>query len=80
MALPPELARTLATLPDRPGVYLWKDARGEILYVGKAKNLRSRVRSSFGPDHEDVAKHQALVRQIATVDTIVVPTEAEALL
>jgi excinuclease ABC subunit C len=80
MALPPELARTLATLPDRPGVYLWKDARGEILYVGKAKNLRSRVRSYFGPDHEDVVKHQALVRQIATVDTIVVPTEAEALL
>lgn len=80
MALPPELARTLATLPDRPGVYLWKDARGEILYVGKAKNLRSRVRSYFGPDHEDVVKHQALVRQIAAVDTIVVPTEAEALL
>lgn len=80
MALPPELARTLATLPDRPGVYLWKDARGEILYVGKAKSLRSRVRSYFGPDHEDVAKHQALVRQIAAVDTIVVPTETEALL
>ena len=80
MELPPELARTLATLPDRPGVYLWKDARGEILYVGKAKNLRSRVRSYFGPDHEDVVKHQALVRQIAAVDTIVVPTEAEALL
>lgn len=80
MAIPPELARTLATLPDRPGVYLWKDARGDILYVGKAKSLRSRVRSYFGPDHEDVAKHQALVRQIATVDTIVVPTEAEALL
>ena len=80
MALSPELARTLATLPDRPGVYLWKDARGEILYVGKAKNLRSRVRSYFGPDHEDVAKHAALVRHIAAVDTIVVPTEAEALL
>jgi len=80
MALSPELARTLATLPDRPGVYLWKDARGEILYVGKAKNLRSRVRSYFGPDHEDVVKHAALVRQIAAVDTIVVPTEPEALL
>jgi len=80
MALSPELARTLATLPDRPGVYLWKDARGEILYVGKAKNLRARVRSYFGPDHEDVAKHAALVRQIAAVDTIVVPTEPEALL
>ncbi|HYK09397.1 MAG TPA: excinuclease ABC subunit UvrC [Gemmatimonadales bacterium] len=80
MAIPPELARTLATLPDRPGVYLWKDAEGDILYVGKAKSLRSRVRSYFGPDHEDVAKHQALVRQIAGVETIVVPTEAEALL
>jgi excinuclease ABC subunit C len=80
MAIPPELARTLATLPDHPGVYLWKDAEGEILYVGKAKSLRSRVRSYFGPDHEDVAKHQALVRQIAAVETIVVPTEAEALL
>src|SRR5579859_568241 len=80
MAIPPELVRTLATLPDRPGVYLWKDAEGGILYVGKAKSLRSRVRSYFGPDHEDVAKHEALVRQIAAVETIVVPTEAEALL
>lgn len=80
MAIPPELVRTLATLPDRPGVYLWKDAEGGILYVGKAKSLRSRVRSYFGPDHEDVAKHDALVRQIAAVETIVVPTEAEALL
>ena len=80
MAIPPELVRTLATLPDRPGVYLWKDAEGGILYVGKAKSLRSRVRSYFGPDHEDVAKHEALVRQISSVETIVVPTEAEALL
>src|SRR6185437_11750440 len=80
MAIPPELVRTLATLPDRPGVYLWKDAEGGILYVGKAKSLRSRVRSYFGPDHEDVVKHEALVRQIAAVETIVVPTEAEALL
>ena len=41
----PELKATLATLPDRPGVYLMKDARGEVLYVGKAQSLRSRVRS-----------------------------------
>jgi excinuclease ABC subunit C len=80
MALPPDLSRALATLPDQPGVYLWKDAAGEILYVGKAKSLRSRVRSYFGPDHEDSAKHAALVRQIAGLDTIVVATEAEALL
>ena len=41
----PELKATLANLPDRPGVYLMKDARGEVLYVGKAQSLRSRVRS-----------------------------------
>ena len=80
MAIPPDLARTLATLPDQPGVYLWKDAAGEIVYVGKAKSLRSRVRSYFGPDHEDSVKHAALVRQIAGLDTIVVANEPEALL
>ncbi|HEY6807684.1 MAG TPA: excinuclease ABC subunit UvrC [Gemmatimonadales bacterium] len=80
MAIPPDLARTLATLPDQPGVYLWKDAAGEIVYVGKAKSLRSRVRSYFGPDHEDSVKHAALVRQIAALDTIVVANEPEALL
>ncbi|MDQ3448241.1 MAG: GIY-YIG nuclease family protein, partial [Chloroflexota bacterium] len=40
----PELKTTLAKLPDRPGVYLMKDARGRVLYVGKAQSLRSRVR------------------------------------
>lgn len=80
MAIPPDLARTLATLPDQPGVYLWKDAAGEIIYVGKAKSLRSRVRSYFGPDSEDSVTHAALVRQIAGLDTIVVANEPEALL
>src|SRR5262245_51514158 len=44
-AVTPELQATLAALPDRPGVYLLKDARGSVLYVGKAQSLRSRVRS-----------------------------------
>ena len=45
--------RKLDTLPDGPGVYLWKDADGTVLYVGKAKRLRGRVRSYFAGDHAD---------------------------
>jgi excinuclease ABC subunit C len=67
-------------LPETPGVYLWKDADGRVLYVGKAKRLRSRVRSYFSADHEASVKTQALVRLIHDVDTIVVPDEAHALI
>ncbi|HEX2449875.1 MAG TPA: excinuclease ABC subunit UvrC [Gemmatimonadales bacterium] len=74
------LARKLETLPDGPGVYLWKDARGEVLYVGKAKRLRSRVRSYFADDFPLSPQHCALQRLIADVDTIVVRSEAESLL
>jgi len=76
----PELARKLETLPDGPGVYLWKGAQGEVLYVGKAKNLRSRVRSYFAADHVGSPKNQLLVRLIADVETIVVGSEAQSLL
>ncbi|HEX6944290.1 MAG TPA: excinuclease ABC subunit UvrC [Gemmatimonadaceae bacterium] len=67
-------------LPETPGVYLWKDAEGKVLYVGKAKRLRSRVRSYFNADQTGSVKTQALVRLIADVDTIVVPDEAHALI
>lgn len=67
-------------LPETPGVYLWKDAEGKVLYVGKAKRLRSRVRSYFTADHEASVKTRALVRLIEDVDTIVVPDEAHALI
>src|SRR5574341_1572562 len=77
--LPETLERKLATLPDRPGVYLWKDAAGRVLYVGKAKSLRQRVRSYFGADN-DSPKHRLLLKLIADVDTIVVPSEPGALL
>ena len=80
MDLPALIARQLKALPDKPGVYLWKSARGEILYVGKAKSLRARVPSYFGPDGGDTPERAALVDQIADLETIIVPNEAQALL
>jgi excinuclease ABC subunit C len=74
------LARKLETLPDGPGVYLWKDARGEVLYVGKAKRLKSRVRSYIAADFATSPKNELLQRLIADVETIVVGREAESLL
>ena len=67
-------------LPARPGVYLFKDARGRILYVGKAKSLRSRVRGHFGADGASSAKNREMLSRVADVETIVVASEAEALL
>ena len=77
---PDIVAQKLAHLPDTPGVYLWKAADGTVLYVGKAKRLRPRVRSYFGSDHLESLKTRALVAQIADVETIVVPSETHALI
>jgi len=74
------LRRKLDTLPPAPGVYLWKDAEGRVLYVGKAQSLRSRTRSYFTSDHAASPKNALLVRLIADVETIVVASEADALL
>jgi excinuclease ABC subunit C len=70
----------LRHLPARPGVYLMKDASGETIYVGKAKSLRSRVRSYFASDHPESLKTRELVRRVVDFDTIVVGSEAEALI
>ena len=81
IAVPEPVAAKLPHLPETAGVYLWKDREGTILYVGKAKRLRSRVRSYFATDHLSTSvKTHALVRQIADLETIVVPTEAHALI
>src|SRR6266498_5161733 len=74
------ITRKLQALPDKPGVYLWRSAAGDILYVGKAKSMRSRVPSYFGPEAESTPERAALVRQIADLETIVVASEAQALL
>jgi len=68
-----------AQLPLRPGVYLFKDAAGTILYVGKALSLRNRVKSYFLETRWADAKTGSLVREIADLDYIVVDNEAEAL-
>ena len=68
-----------AQLPEKPGVYLFKDAGDKILYVGKARNLRSRVRSYFLESRWIDAKTGSLAREIADLETIVVGNEREAL-
>ncbi len=74
------LRRRVETLPDGPGVYLWKDAAGEILYVGKAKSLRARARQHLAPDPDEPPKAAALRDRIADIETIVVDSEAQSLL
>ncbi|OLB83687.1 MAG: excinuclease ABC subunit C [Acidobacteria bacterium 13_2_20CM_2_57_6] len=68
-----------AQLPESPGVYLFKDAGEKILYVGKARNLRSRVRSYFLESRWIDAKTGSLAREIADLETILVGNEREAL-
>jgi len=77
---PEELRRMVAALPRRPGVYLFRDEAGEILYVGKAKALRDRVRSYFGKEAARSPRTARLVGRIRKVETFVTGSEAEALL
>src|SRR5687768_12823358 len=79
-ALPASVLDKIPHLPESPGVYLWKDADGTVLYVGKAKRLRSRVRSYANLERIESVRTYAFMQQVAAVDTIVVPTEAHALI
>ena len=74
-----QLKSLIKILPHKPGVYQYYNKEGEILYVGKAKNLKKRVASYFTKNHEN-GKTAILVRQIADIKTIVVGSEIEALL
>lgn len=69
-----------ATLPTEPGVYLLRDSRGEILYIGKAKSLRHRVRSYLAGGKGATIRTRELARLTGTVETLVVGSEAEALI
>jgi excinuclease ABC subunit C len=74
-----DLQEKIRTIPTEPGVYLYKNAEGEIIYVGKAKNLRSRVSSYFHEGRWEDAKTGTLVREAADVEYIVVANNKEAL-
>jgi len=74
-----DLQQKIRTIPTEPGVYLYKNAEGEVIYVGKAKNLRSRVSSYFHEGRWSDAKTGTLVREAVDVDYIVVANNKEAL-
>jgi excinuclease ABC subunit C len=74
------LQEVLKNLPDSTGVYLMKDKSGKIIYVGKAKILKNRVRQYFQNTEEKDPKTRALVSRINTIETIITKTEAEALI
>ncbi|HEY1265294.1 MAG TPA: excinuclease ABC subunit UvrC [Terriglobales bacterium] len=74
-----DLSQKIRTLPIEPGVYLYKNAEGEVIYVGKAKNLRSRVGSYFHSGRVADAKTGTLLREAVDVDYIVVANNKEAL-
>jgi len=78
----PQLQATLAKLPNKPGVYLMKDARGSVLYVGKAQSLRSRVRSYWQKETPSADHHlvRSVVDRIADVEYTLTDSVSEALL
>ena len=80
MLIPDTILEKIPHLPESPGVYLWRDAEGTVLYVGKAKRLRSRVRNYVTGDHSESVKTRALMLSAAALETIVVPSEAHALI
>jgi excinuclease ABC subunit C len=74
-----DLHAKIRTLPTKPGVYAYKNAEGEVIYVGKAKNLRARVRTYFAEGAVENAKTGSLLREAADLEYIVVGNEREAL-
>ena len=74
----PTIAEQVASVPDAPGVYLWKDAAGEVLYVGKAKSLRKRMRQyTSGTDERE--KIPVMMELVTSFDYVVTDTEVESL-
>ena len=77
---PVDLERAISSLPAQPGVYLFRDSKGKLLYVGKAKRLDQRVRSHFQDPGSIGPKQVALIRRVGQVDFIAVDSEIDALI
>jgi excinuclease ABC subunit C len=75
-----DLTDQISRFPETPGVYMMKDANDELLYIGKAVNLKSRVRSYFSDTHDGRAQIPGMMRLLDHIDLIVTHTEAEALI
>ena len=76
---PENLEKRLQEIPPNPGVYLMRDGKDGILYIGKSKKLRSRVRSYFRESQKLSDRIAMMVHQVAEIEFIVTDTEAEAL-
>ena len=74
------LNNKITTIPQKPGVYQFINDKGEIIYIGKAKNLRTRVRSYFQKNKYQTPKNQSMIKRILDLEWIVVSSEVEALL
>ena len=72
-----EIETKLALLPEQPGVYLWKDKDGTIIYIGKALNLKHRIKNYLNPAGKDL-KTEHLIKNIADLDYIITNSEADA--
>ena len=70
----------ITNIPKRPGVYQFINDKGKIIYIGKAKDLRSRVRSYFQKNKYQTPKNQSMIKRISDLEWIVVSSEVEALL
>jgi excinuclease ABC subunit C len=74
-----QIKATLQAIPETPGVYLMKDAKGRVLYIGKAKSLRNRVSTYFHESYGD-PRIRAMISQIEAIETLPAPSEVDALL
>ena len=74
-----DISKIVANISTNPGVYSFKDKKGDIIYIGKAKNLKKRVSSYFNKSNNN-SKNQIMISKAVDVDTLIVRNEVEALL